>query len=162
MIFKPRKFRNFKTLINMKFTLAIAFGFMATAYGFRVKTTQDDICTTSDAMVMDDCSYVNTYCDPKDGTASGTTIGTCSNGNTTSSTCDYVYESDGNSGHCTNSVCDADGVICDLCNSEYKNSWSEDGEGEKYSSNTCTFANGTITGKLAYFIYHCISLCPFY
>jgi hypothetical protein len=160
MIFKPRKFRNLKTLINMKFTLAIAFGFMATAYGFRVKTTQDDSCTEN-IYEEGGCNFVDTFCDPGDGTMSTTSIGTCLNGNTTSSTCDHKFDSNEDSRHCETTACEADATVCDVCTDDL-NGNNSDGKQDQYYSSNCTYANGTIVGKLAYFIYHCISLRPFY
>jgi hypothetical protein len=58
MIFKQRKFRILKTLINMKFYLAIAFALlMATAYGIRIK--QDTDTCSADNTTVDTTKSAN-------------------------------------------------------------------------------------------------------
>jgi hypothetical protein len=115
MIFKPRKFRILKTLINMKFYLAIAFALlMATAYGIRIKQDADTCSadnttvdttksanaitatTPSDTNICRDdssvsenegveCKYLNIWCED---TTAGTT------GSIWGDNCsaDYIYE----------------------------------------------------------------------
>jgi hypothetical protein len=140
----------------MKFTLAIAFALLlATAYGFRVKTTED---TCSDyTYEYDNCTYVDTWCSAADGSSYSTNIGTCVDGNTTSNTCDYSSSWDEatgsvNAGHCDSTKCEGGAPNCDTCTDNWNGSWSADGQGVDYSTSSCTFANGTISGKLAYFI----------
>jgi hypothetical protein len=115
MIFKQRKFRILKTLINMKFYLAIAFALlMATAYGIRIKQDADTCSadnttvdttksanaitatTPSDTNICQDdsyvsenegveCKYINIWCED-------TTAGTTGSIGGDDCTGEFIYE----------------------------------------------------------------------
>jgi hypothetical protein len=178
MIFKPRKFRIFKTLIIMKFYLAIAFALlMATAYGIRNKqgtATGDAADTTATTAAADtcesypyeydngsvNCTSTNTWCDDATaGTSTSYYEDVCGEESSYTSTCSNSYDPVDwmwSSGTCTSSSCY--GGECSDCSNDYYSNWSEESS-SYYNNNNCVNGDGSSDCKLLpYFFFLFVNL----
>jgi hypothetical protein len=171
MIFKPRKFRILKTLINMKFYLAIAFALLlATAYGIRNKqatATGAAVDTTATTAAAADtcetypyeydngsvnCSSTNTWCEDGTGTSTSYYEDICGEESSYKSNCTNSYDPVDwlwSSGTCTSSSCY--GGECSECSNDYYSNWSEESN-SNYNNNQCTNGDGSSDCKLLAYI----------
>jgi hypothetical protein len=183
MIFKPRKFRILKTLINMKFYLAIAFALlMATAYGIRIKqTTTDDTTavTTTDDTVVDNttaatnssdtntcesypyeydngsvtCTSISTQCDDGAGTSTSEYEDKCGEESNYTSTCNNAY--DPVDWNWSSGDCNSTSCYGGGCSDCTNNYYSNWSEesGSSYFNNECVNGDGSSDCKLLAYIF---------
>jgi hypothetical protein len=171
MIFKPRKFRILKSLINMKFYLAIAFALlMATAYGIRNKvdatatsgvavgsTTAQDTCDEpyiyEYSNGYEDCKVMATYCEEVEGTSTDHWEDVCEEASSYISDCSNTYDPVDwlwYTSNCTISEC-YEGV-CSECSNIYNEDWTQYPY-DFHHANQCKYADGSSDCKLLAYIF---------
>jgi hypothetical protein len=135
----------------MKFYLAIAFALlMATAYGFRLRTTEDT-CTINEYTTNNEgvCNVYSTLCPQADGSFKTTTLNECEDGSYSNQT--MVTASTGTSDNFTYTTYDCQDGKDEPCNECTNDSWTTyaDNDSSSYLEVTCIYTNGTTSCKLA-------------